>query len=414
MQPMPQVPEGDNLKCTPYELEKPTQGWTKLSEMFQVQESLFEKTLFLEGYDFSSNIYVVDDDGLTIIDPGNDYTAFLQFFDLGFDPAQVKQVIITHGHFDHAMGALELTKYRAIQEAQHMKVIMHKDGPEELKKNLKELGFETRLVEGGETLSVGRFQMEVVYTPGHTVDGICLYHRESQTLFSGDAVLPFGLSAPDKHGGGRMDHLLYSLRELMKMEVAHLLPGHGWPVKDIGKRVIEASYEELIKHLVGTQKEISCEDAARHLIQKGCLVEALYCAEKALRFDSGDTNALRIKVMCLNDMGRFEEALSAVDQLERRFEGGSGQDERFVKLARGYAFMGLERYDEALELFDAVLTDRPDLKDAQMYKGMALYLSGRQEEALDIDVFQKEFVGRFKEEILQKISPESGSNRGAS
>jgi len=414
MHPMPQVPDGDNLKCTPYDQEKPTQAWTRLSEMFEAGHPILERTLFLEGYDFSSNIYVVEDDGLTVIDPGNDYTAFLQFFDLGFDPGDVKRVLVTHGHFDHAMGALELTKYKAIREKGAMEVVMHEAGPEELKKNLEELGFPVRLVRGGETLSTGRFQLQVIHTPGHTADGICFYHGDSGVLFSGDAVLPHGLSAPDKHGGGRLDHLLFALRELLDLPVTHLLPGHGWPVKDLGKRVVEASYEEMIKHMIGTEAEVSCEVAARHLVGKGLLVEALYCVDKALRLQPRDARALRIKVMCLNDMGRFEEALGAVSELEALVGRAEDADPVFVKTARGYALMGLGRYAEALDHFDALLQDDPELKDVQMYKGMALYLSGRQEEALDIEVFQKEFVGRFKEEILKKAEARKESAQNPS
>jgi len=39
------------------------------------------------------------------------------------------------------------------------------------------------------------------------------------------------------------------------------------------------------------------------------------------------------------------------------------------------------------------------MQDALVYKGMALYLSGRREEAMEIAPFRNEFVGRFKEAI---------------
>ncbi|MEJ5364014.1 MAG: MBL fold metallo-hydrolase [Desulfosoma sp.] len=401
----PQENDYENLQCTPYELEKPTQGWTRLAQMTEESEPLFESTWFLEGYNFSSNIYIVQDDGLTVIDPGNDYTAYLQFFDLGLDPASVTRVVITHGHFDHAMGVLELCNYRGIREKKTMEIVMHEAGPEELKKNLEPLGFPVRFVQGGETLHTGRFALEVVHTPGHTFDGICLYHKDSKSLFSGDAVLPHGLSAPDKHGGGRLDHMLQAFRTLRRMDIAHVLPGHGWPVFGLGPRLLEASYEEMIKHLLGVSREVSCEEAARHLIGKGCLEEALYCAEKSIRCNPGDASALRVKVLCLNDMGRFDEALQTLEGLQAILPGSHQDDEgRFQALARGYALMGLGRYEEAVTAFDEVLRRHGDVKEAQIYKGMALYLSGRQDDAMDIEPFRSEFVGRFKEELMQKVS----------
>lgn len=400
----PQENDYENLHCTPYDLEKPTQGWTPLAQMAESPEPLFEKTWFLEGYNFSSNIYIVEDNGLTVIDPGNDYTAYLQFFDLGFDPAHVKRVVITHGHFDHAMGVLELCNYRGIREKKTMEIVMHEAGPEELKKNLEPLGFPVRLVQGGETVDTGRFTFQIVHTPGHTFDGICLYHKDSKSLFSGDAVLPHGLSAPDKHGGGRLDHMLQAFRILRRLDVAHVLPGHGWPVFGLGPRLVETSYEEMIKHLLGVSREVSCEDAAQHLIGKGCLEEALYCAEKSIRCNPSNASALRLKILCLNDMGRFHEALETLEVLQGIPEAPPEDGGRFQTLARGYALMGLERYDEAVAAFDEVLDRHGDAKEAQIYKGMALYLSGRQDEAMDIEVFRNEFVGRFKEELMQKVS----------
>ncbi|ROQ93419.1 MBL fold metallo-hydrolase [Desulfosoma caldarium] len=405
---MPATPcdnEHENLQCTPYDLEKPTQGWTRLGEMFNSDEPLWRNTWFLEGYNFSSNIYVIEDDGLTVIDPGNDYTAYLQFFDLGFDPAQVRRVMITHGHFDHAMGVLELCNYRGIREKGSMEIIIHEAGPEELKKNLEPLSFPLRLVQGGETVHTGRFSFQVVHTPGHTFDGISLYHKETRSLFSGDAVLPYGLSAPDKHGGGRLDHMLQTFRNLLGMNIDHVMPGHGWPVFGLGRKVLEASYEEVIKHLLGVNRELSCEEAANRLIGKGLFEEALYCAEKSLQCGPSDATAmLRLKIVCLNDMGRFQEALESLAVLKSILPEADEEQEPFQSIATGYALMGLERYEEAVAVFDDVLTRHGRIKEALVYKGMALHLAGRHDEAMDIGEFRDEFVGRFKEELMQKVT----------
>jgi len=49
--------------------------------------------------------------------------------------------------------------------------------------------------------------------------------------------------------------------------------------------------------------------------------------------------------------------------------------------------------------FDRVLKRDSRMQDALVYKGMALYLSGRREEAMEIAPFRNEFVDRFKEAI---------------
>jgi tetratricopeptide (TPR) repeat protein len=67
--------------------------------------------------------------------------------------------------------------------------------------------------------------------------------------------------------------------------------------------------------------------------------------------------------------------------------------------------MGLGQYDECLHYLESALRAQPNVRDALIYKGMALYLSGRQEEAMDIEAFRTEFVGRFKDELRKKMDP---------
>ena len=89
--------------------EMPT--WKRLSEIFETDDPFFNSILFLQGYDFSSNSYAIEGDYITIIDPGNDYTAFIQLFEKGIKPLDIKKIVITHGHRDHVMGTFELFRY---------------------------------------------------------------------------------------------------------------------------------------------------------------------------------------------------------------------------------------------------------------------------------------------------------------
>jgi hypothetical protein len=47
-------------------------GWLSLAEILKNPHPVFENGLFLIGYHFSSNAYVLAGDYLTIVDPGND------------------------------------------------------------------------------------------------------------------------------------------------------------------------------------------------------------------------------------------------------------------------------------------------------------------------------------------------------
>jgi tetratricopeptide (TPR) repeat protein len=74
--------------------------------------------------------------------------------------------------------------------------------------------------------------------------------------------------------------------------------------------------------------------------------------------------------------------------------------------------MGLGRYEESLALFNEALEQQPDSPQAQIYKGMALYLAGRLEEAMELPVFRQEFASRLKSE-LEKLSAEKGAQQGS-
>ena len=367
-------------------------GWRPLSAVLGISHPFFEKCLFLEGYDMSSNIYVVTGDYLSVIDPGNDYTAFIELFELGYKPTDIKKIVITHGHPEHVMGTFELFRY--LRE-KNIEILMNEMGPDTFKKMVKEFGCDISTVQNGDILNLSGFDLKVVHSPGHTMDSICLYHAPTRSIFTGDTVLPYAVATPDEIAGGRQDYFLLSLRILRGMEIENLLPGHGMPVAKEAQRVIEGSYAGAIKKIVGL--ETPWAEAATRMVEKGYLEEGLFCCNKALEEDPENTTVLPLKALCLSDLGRLEEALETYDRvLEEKGKNA------FMLTGKGYVLMGLGRYEEALTYLDEALRLKPNFRDAKVYKGVALYLLGRYDEAMDIEEFRTEFVERFKRELEKK------------
>ena len=380
----------------PAEYEPDHPGWLSIAEVMKISDPVFEKSMFLIGYQESSNVYVLAGDYLTIVDPGNDYTVFTELERLGFNPLDIKKVVVTHGHRDHCMGVFELLRYPPIYENKQIEIINHEGGPQEFKKILENEGFSLTQVKGGETLELSGFEWEVIHTPGHTIDSICLYNQPTKTAITGDTVLPHAMADADKAAGGRLDHYLYGLKQLLKKDIENVLPGHGVPVAGEGRIAVEQTYEGVMMKVVEIEPESKTTwmEGATLLAEKGLLEEVVYCCDKELTLRPGKLSTLQLKAFALNDMGRCEEAIEILDQILA--ERG---DDVHALTAKGHALLGMGRHDESLKYFDDALAIDPEIKEAQVFKGMALYFLGKYDEAMDIEPFRVEFMDRFKDQI---------------
>jgi glyoxylase-like metal-dependent hydrolase (beta-lactamase superfamily II) len=371
------------------------ENWQSLAELLKLSNPLFDKTFFLFGYEFSCNIYLIQGDYLSLIDPGNDYTAFMQLHGLGFKLPDIKKIALTHGHQDHVMGTIELFRGYPGYKISDVEIVMHEAGPRQYKETVQDLGCRLTEVKGGEKINLSGFEFEVIHTPGHTLDGISFYHEPTQTLFSGDTVLPHAMAEVDQSGGGRMDHYLYSLRTLRKREVQHVMPGHGGLVAHVGRQVVDATFEGLIKKLVGLETPFM--EGAMTLAQQGLLEEALFYIQKELAVNPHNQRALEMQAFLLLDLARNDEASVIFDKILQ-------QNPRHFHalLGKGRALLGMGGFPASLGYFDQALTINPQDPEALINKGLALYLSGRHEEALDIEIFQQEFTRRVKQEFTGK------------
>jgi glyoxylase-like metal-dependent hydrolase (beta-lactamase superfamily II) len=380
----------------PAELEPDHPGWLSIAEVMKISDPVFEKSMFLIGYGESSNVYVLAGDYLTIVDPGNDYTVFAELEKMGFNPLDIKKVVVTHGHRDHCMGVFELLRYPPIYESKEIEIINHEGGPQEFKRILEEQGFSLTQVRGGETLELSGFEWEVIHTPGHTIDGICLYHGPTKTAITGDTVIPHSIGDADKTAGGRLDHYLYGLKQLLKKDLENILPGHGVPVAATGRRTVEETYEGVMMKVIEVEPDSKTTwmEGASLLAEKGLLEEVVYCCDKELALRPGKLSASQLKAFALNDMGRCAEAIEILDQILAQ-QG----DNVHALAAKGHALLGLQKYDESLKYFDDALEINPEIKEAQVFKGMALYFLGKYDEAMEIEPFKAEFMERFKTEI---------------
>lgn len=93
---------------------------------------------------------------------------------------------------------------------------------------------------GGEFVHTGKFDLEVIWTPGHSPGHICLYEAHNQLLFSGDHVLPTispNISYHILSGDNPLGDYIYALSKLGNLPVKQVHPGHESSFNDLQGRV---------------------------------------------------------------------------------------------------------------------------------------------------------------------------------
>ncbi len=144
-------------------------------------------------------------------------------------------VLCTHHHPDHREGADRLAEMLGAPLA-----LYHRQA-----EKAGELA-----LEDGDRLLAGESWLEVVHTPGHSQDHLCVFAPEERVLFSGDHVLQ-GTTSVIWPPEGDMAAYLRSLARVRDLEADWLLPGHGEPITEPRTAV-----EVLIAHRLERERQV--------------------------------------------------------------------------------------------------------------------------------------------------------------
>lgn len=97
-----------------------------------------------------------------------------------------------------------------------------------------------RALYGGEIIATGSYDLEVIWTPGHSPGHICLYEPRNQLLFSGDHILPSISSNVGYHvqsGDNPLGDYIYALGKIQNLPVTKVLPAHEQIFTDLPGRI---------------------------------------------------------------------------------------------------------------------------------------------------------------------------------
>jgi glyoxylase-like metal-dependent hydrolase (beta-lactamase superfamily II) len=173
-----------------------------------------------------------------VIDPGGDLPLIrAQAQRLG---VQLKQILLTHAHIDHAGGTGELAR-----EMQLPVVGPHPgDGfwIEQLDEQSRMFGFPraepftpTRWLHDGDTVQVGHSTLTVRHCPGHTPGHVVFHSAEAARAFVGDVLFAGSIGRTDLPGGDHATLLASITQRLWPMgDDTVFIPGHG-PESSFGR-----------------------------------------------------------------------------------------------------------------------------------------------------------------------------------
>jgi glyoxylase-like metal-dependent hydrolase (beta-lactamase superfamily II) len=176
-------------------------------------------TLENSGEVYSSQAYLVLGDASrledvnTLVDVGQDpaILASIQRAPTGVGKWPVEQVVLTHNHSDHT------ALLPQVREAFRPKVFAFSPNTD---------GVDC-LVHDGDTIKMGDQYFEVIHTPGHSSDSICLYNRVEGVLFAGDTPV-VNASAT----GTYEPEFLAAMEKVCARDVRTIYFGHGPPLTE--------------------------------------------------------------------------------------------------------------------------------------------------------------------------------------
>jgi len=134
----------------------------------------------------------------------------------------LKAILLTHGHPDHAPGAPLLAA------ATGARIYAHPNSA----------AIHDATLNDNESLTIGDLAIRVIDAPGHTLEHLVFYEEESATLFTGDTILGSGtvVIAPP---GGAMRPYQATLRRLLAEhgDAQAICCGHGPIVEDARSKI---------------------------------------------------------------------------------------------------------------------------------------------------------------------------------
>lgn len=171
-----------------------------------------------------------------VVDPGWDAPTILS--EAAIAGLTIKYVLNTHAHWDHVSANADVLEATDAQLGIHPKdlpLLRARGGADLWQIPVKPSPEPDIQFTAGQSIQIGKLELRVLFTPGHTPGHVSFYEAGAGVVFDGDVLFKQGIGRTDLPGG---DHqaLMRSIREelLTLPSETVVFSGHG-PATTIGE-----------------------------------------------------------------------------------------------------------------------------------------------------------------------------------
>jgi glyoxylase-like metal-dependent hydrolase (beta-lactamase superfamily II) len=216
---------------------------------------------FQAGHLIGCNVYLVyDQDEWILIDIGYEETVdeIIELIrQIDFPLSHCKTLVATHADADHIQGLAKAKQILRAPVTAHLLAAAPLEEGDKIK-TFAEIAAQNihlemppvkvdRTVDEGDRIQVGRLELEVWHTPGHTDSQLSF--RLGQLLFSGDNIYRDGcVGVIDAHHGSDIPAFIRSLKRIRECDATWLLPSHG-PIFRKDNSLLESTIQRLQGYL---------------------------------------------------------------------------------------------------------------------------------------------------------------------
>lgn len=190
---------------------------------------------------FQQNCSLIWDDQSmegALVDPGGDVDNILRgVSQAGVD---VKSILITHAHVDHAGAAQDLKEQLQVpiygpHKGDQFWIDLIEDSGHKYGMTYARAFKPDRWLDDGDTVDVGGETLNVVHCPGHTPGHVVFYHDGQQVAFVGDVIFKGSVGRTDFPRGNTQDLINAITEKLWPLgDSVTFVPGHG-PASTFGE-----------------------------------------------------------------------------------------------------------------------------------------------------------------------------------